>query len=743
MLRYGYSFILCNFLMSGLLLSPLQLCRAEEQTVIFGLKTSGEIEAGGRVFSDQPSTSEQSKFEEYRDIYSGAFLEKFLLQLENNDGTYLLEFEANKVGDDDQNFFLGSIQTGRYKFELEWDQTPHLYSNTGQSLFSYAGNGILVIPDDVQSILEAASTPLDTDTIGTAINANLSDINLRIQRDTGSIEYRYTPTTEWDLRLHFDVESREGSRPFAGNISTSTTSSFNTIELVEPIDYLTYDLKTSAEYATDDWSLMLSYTGSIFDNEIKSVIWDNPFRTSDSETLGSARGQHALPPDNIEHKFALTGAVNLPFRSRFMGSIAYNTMRQDDDFQPMTINSLLVSSPLPANDADAKIDTLLMDFVFNTRLPRNVALTARYRHYSIDNDTPELLFPDYVRADSTLVKTPRRSLAIEYSQQVVSLHLGFRPISPLSLNLNFDWEEFDRYRRAVNFTDEYTTKLDTVFTPTDWLLLRASYLQARRRYDEYDQNKFVGIESDPVNGSLQSPLLRKFSMADRDRERTDFLVELSPLDTLNFTITFDRVEDDYSNIGLGVTGNDQWNAGFDVFYTPNRDLSLFVNYSHEEFEWAMHLQQRSTLDDSSLNFWHSKTKDSINTVGAGLEARLIQDRLDLKLEYSYSDATGETETFSHGDPTVEGFLPITAVDYPDTKDSLHTLYIDLNYQVSERYSVKLSFIYEQYRETDFATDVMKPYMVDVDPAASRSIFLGVRDPDYTAKIFSLSLNAKF
>jgi hypothetical protein len=87
-------------------------------------------------------------------------------------------------------------------------------------------------------------------------------------------------------------------------------------------------------------------------------------------------------------------------------------------------------------------------------------------------------------------------------------------------------------------------------------------------------------------------MLRKFDMADRDRSKGNFLVQLSPLDSLSFMAAFAFGYDDFKDSGFGVTGNDHWDASIDAFYTPSSDLSYFINYTHEEFDWDIHSRQR-------------------------------------------------------------------------------------------------------------------------------------------------------
>jgi hypothetical protein len=268
-MKRAYGFVLAGLLVGTPLLAP---SLAVGQTQFEGVEISGELELGWRLFLDRPDREDRSKFEEYRDIPSGPFLKDLLIQIETEDGGFATELQAHQPGEDDQSFSLGISQRGQHYFEFEWDQIPHNFSYNAQSLFN-GSPGNLTIPDSVQTTLQDAAAILDIATIGDTINDNVRDIDLGVRRDTAEISYRFTPTSEWDFRLGYTREVRNGDRAFAGNIGTNNTSGFNTVEFPEPIDYTTHEVRASAEYAGDTWVAGLSYIGSFFTNEFDSVRW--------------------------------------------------------------------------------------------------------------------------------------------------------------------------------------------------------------------------------------------------------------------------------------------------------------------------------------------------------------------------------------------------------------------------------------------------------------------------------------
>jgi hypothetical protein len=153
-MRCGFGAALSSLLLSGILLLPLQ---ATGQVEVLGLKASGEGEVGGRIFVNRPSKADRAKFEEYRDIPPGVFLERLRLRLESQDGSYSLELGARDAGEEDQNFFLRGAKLGQYAFEFEWDQIPHVFSGTAQSPYRKTSQGVFELSDLLQTTLQGAS----------------------------------------------------------------------------------------------------------------------------------------------------------------------------------------------------------------------------------------------------------------------------------------------------------------------------------------------------------------------------------------------------------------------------------------------------------------------------------------------------------------------------------------------------------------------------------------------------------
>ncbi|HEY4644540.1 MAG TPA: MtrB/PioB family outer membrane beta-barrel protein, partial [Bacteroidota bacterium] len=353
--------------------------------------TNAQAELGGRQFN---GTLGSSKFTEYRDLPGGLFVNMFFLDFMNAERTSLLSFRGVNVGQQDQNFALEFGSRGMFMVELEWDQVPHNYTNTGRTVFSNPGSNELVMPDLLQNRLRTilttdlnpgvAGVQFDTSGVTSLVLGSARPVDILSRRDKGKATVKYSPTEELDIRLQYSNERRSGTKPLGGNFF------FNPIEVLEPTDYRTHVAKAGVEYARRGWSVQFGYSASIFDNNVDVLVWDNPFREIDA-IGGPSRGRIDLYPSNTAHNVNVSGGANLPLSTRLAITASYGWRRQDDQFIPFTINTALDTlstfPSLPGSSLNGKVNTSLVNLSLTNRFFSSVWLTARYRVFDYDNQT--------------------------------------------------------------------------------------------------------------------------------------------------------------------------------------------------------------------------------------------------------------------------------------------------------------------------------------------------------------------
>jgi len=718
-----------------------------------GLKASGEGEAGGRIFVDRPPKADRAKFEEYRDLSPGVFLERLRLRFESQDESYSLVLGAMDAGREDQRFSLYGSKLGWVTFGFEWDQIPHVFSGTARSPYLQGPRDVFGVPDSLQTTLQGASAAAQPGILQSFL-VTAPGVDLQTRWDTARLLLNFTAIPDWDLRAEYAQTMKTGDRAM-GMVFGSPGG--NLVELPGSIDQTVHDFRVTAGLVREWWQLQLGYNLSIFENDLDALIADNPLRVTDAPlgptgTSAPAHGRVSLAPDNTAQTVSLTGGLNLPWRSRLTGTFAYGWRSQDQAFLPHTINSAIVNPglTLPADDLDGDVRTLLANLRFTSRPFRTITLGARYRFYDFDDQTSTLVFPAHVVTDTTLITEAVASSRFPYTKQNAGADVAWRPLTPLSTKVGFEWEQWNRDNdhREAPLTNDYTPKIALDYTPVDWLFLRASYAYSWRRISGYNTFAHLAhtvLEEETLQGEVpqsQSTLLRKYDEADRDRNRADLLLQFAPFDTLTFTPSLSFRDDNYTDSPLGLQDDTSWAVGFDVAWSPTDRISLVASYMREEFDARMRSQFRQPpgqLDNPTFE-WVAKNRDSVNTAGAGVDAALIPKKLDFRLAWTFSTARGKMTAFNPVTPsggTSAQNTSATAMNFPTITDRLNQLEASLKYHITTASYVRFRYIFEKYDITDFRTDDIQPFMGGTD------IWLGAQIRDYTAQFFTITLGYRF
>ena len=699
-------------------------------------------------------TNSIAKFVRFGDIPQGPFLSSVNLGYVSADGQFLLDVHAKDIVENDQNYELRLRQPGVHDFLFQWDQIPYLASTSGKTLFNTSNPASLTVPNAaVRAALQGDSAPWTAS--NNAINSNVRRIELKTERDIARVVYGFKPDPAWDFRVSYAHEDKSGTQAFG-----TVLNGFNALEIPGPVDYTTHTFGATAQYMglygdNKRYNVSFAYAGSIFDNHHNSVTYDNPFRlTPPAGNNTSNLGRNGLPPDNYANRYALTAGVDLPFDSRYMGTVTFNQMRQNQDFIAKTINPTIVTSALPATSLHGKIDTLLVNNVLSTSLTSDLTSTLRYRYYDVNNDTPELLFTDYVRGDGQLITEDIRNLSPKYTKQNASIDLNWRAMDWLNLGASYAWEQYDRTRRDANVTNEHTGKVTADASPFDWVRMRASYQQAYRRYNNYDALAFVGIPAYPPAGTnlAQSSLIRKLDMANRDRQKLEASFELTtPVEGLVVTPTGSWEKNKYSDGSssggdLGLKRDTTWSAGVEIAFAPTTEVSLLAGYLHEDMNRALvnsDVFNCGGVVPSPACDWGSRIHDVIDTVYAGANFQLMPDSLFLKLSYAYSQSLGRTATYPLGASGIT-----SSPQYPDVKNYTHALRANLRYKMDpelvqrlgwvDNVTVSLNYTFAYNKMNNWQINDITPYMVSTDAGASKSLFLGMLNPNYVSHYVGLT-----
>ena len=663
-----------------------------------------EVELGFGYVSD-----DSYKFGRYNGMESeGAFVQGNINVRKFMDDGYFMSIRGTNLGLDSRYLRIEGGQQGNYELFLEYDRTPNYKSDTVKTPFYGVGSNNLTLPPGFD--------------INTNLNANLKEFDLETRRERIGTGLSFIPIQRWQFDVDFSHENKKGlditgaamaGPPAPGGGSGNIVGNTTTALIPEPIDYDTNKVNATLSYIGDDGQMDLSYHMSLFKNDDDNLNWQNPFNT------GYATGNMSLPPDNEFHQLSLTGAYNLPYKSRITGLLSSGRMTQDQDFQPYTTNSGLITTALPSNSLDGEVWVTNAHLKLISRPIQKLRLNAEFRYNDHDNDTPVESY-DYVVLDSR-IGTTVTNRPYSYENQRINLDANYRFNSTHSLRGGYKYNEMKRSYTGEEEREE--TDEDTLFAK--WKI-KAHTDVALALFTEYSTRD--GSNYHPSANENQA--MRRFFLADRDRTKYGTSVDYMATERLSLSARAEYNKDDYDGTSIGLKEEAQPTYALDFSYQPNDKVTFYGYYTYERIHSEQAGYDVASGPGALTTDWEADYDDTFNTYGIGFKWSDL-NKLELGGDIVYAKSTGEIDM-------KDVFNPGTEDQYPDNETSRTSIKLWANYKYNKNMSYKLALWYEDYDEDNWAFDDVPAYT-----ANSGALFLDGDSPDYDATVITLSGTYRF
>lgn len=686
---------------------------------------------------------DSAKFLEYRDIggLTGTYMQDY------RNGPLFHSILWDSIGQGDQRLVISGRRQGDWYGQFYYDVLPHRFAFDALSLYRGLGTGNLEIPDAIQANLQASTSSADSaDRLQAALDSDgfLTDVWLKRQTVGGKLEL--VASEPLNVRVEWQNEQREGTRPFFGSFGFN-----NTVETLEPIDYNTEDIRLIAEYAGGNKFLSASYYNQRFENDIDAMIWDNPFRITDSTSgnaylqtyqSGPESGLLDLYPDNRFHNWTLSGGLS-QFGGRtgaLSGTLSWGKMKQNDNLYAYTTNTAVTGNDdgvafdptnpanLPVQKIDAEVETRLYDLNYSIRPWERSSLKARYRMYEYQNNTPSYQFPGWVRADTAWQEGIIISEPFSHKRTSYSLDWQYDLARRTYLTLGYRNDQMEREHREVSDSDEDTFSVEVDWKSMQWLSLHLGYEHGNRRYDSYDFTvPFPGNPNPP-----QLPFLRKYDEANRDRNALSLIATAVPTENFAITGSVGWSDNDYPDSPYGLRAAKQYHYSLDADYAFMDGGSIYAFAARELYkndqtsrEWTSPAQ--ATPPTSNLD-WNALSEDNVTTLGGGIVIPIQPRKLDVRLS--------GWRTKGNGSVQFSGPLADTrsSLDYWNVDDTTQT-YLDaqVRYTVSRTLGLTLGYAWQGFDIDDFSQD--SPNVV-TNPAGNYNggLLMGTMPQSFNAHI---------
>lgn len=810
MLRNGLSLIALGLAGAATLTMAPPPAMADEDS-----HTSGVVEPALFIFIES-DPHDSAKFEQYREVPNNVALSYFDIGWEASKDTFgggmFVEFEAIDLAQDDQRLALGFGSRGLWKGELRWAENPRRFGETAKSLLTHQGNGVFTLDDNLQTAYAAGGAVgptggnpwrgqtiehgvWDPGTKGAILRNALDeapDQEVRYQRETGSARFDFTPTKEWRFTVGAQRERRSGTEPQSMSFGFSAVS-----EVAAPLDYTTDTLDLGVEYSRRHWVLGAKAAWSDFDTGYDTLTWDNINRVADAPA-GPGRGQLSLGTDNEWNQWQLYFGASLPGRTRITAAASRSATTQNDDFLPMTINSIITAGVYPEAPEDSlrgRIENDLLDFRISSRPLDWLRLKGWYRNFEHDNRTPSLTFDGLVSNDASISRTSnldppatvpawlmRRNIPLDYEKTNIGALAGFAPADWVEFALSWEREDMERHNAPVDDSRQDTWKLTADFDVTEHLYLRASYQDQDREatgyHVHYIEDSFPNGES--VRFGFNEGA-RKFYMTDRDRETWSLMAEISPNSKFaiyaeaqhsssryydpetgkrigdSFTMMLDQDNDgvdearDIRLSGRKTNDESSYTLGFSV--TPNDNWRFHVDHTWENLDWSMASRYRPVTnrdidpgpdvrnvghgEDDPLNDWDNEVDDHYRTLTLGFNGKWAEGKWEVIGDLTVTNASGRMTTsfVDGGHPSGDTDL----VEFPELDNDFVIATLAFERHFASGWDVGFKYWYEKWTYDDWQSDYNAPYIGNptMEPGAADWIQLGLDFSDYENHILML------
>ena len=601
-----------------------------------------------------------------------------------------LDFSVADAGLDSRSLSIAGGRQGSFDLYLDYNEIPHFISDSASTPYRGNGSDRLRLPSGFQAGSTAGMTKLDS---------SLQPVDIETSRERLGVGARLTTESPWSYSAEVRRDDKQGTKYGGGAFF------FNSVQLVEPVDYVTDEIDAAVSYTRRDWQARLAYYASTFKNANESLTWDNAYTAL---VAGADQGQLALPPDNEFQQVTLSIAYDISERNHVSASVAIGRMEQDADFVPATTNSMLAVPALPAESADARVDTSNTRIKWISMPTDRLRLSAGYSHDDRDNRTPQLVY-DWVTTDS-FVATPRSNQPYSITSDLLSLDADYNYAPGVKLGLGFDRKEVDRDLQEVDETREDTLSGRVRFRNMSTFTAEFKLALSERDGSDYEQLTDTNAP--------QNPLLRKYNLADRDRRSIGFHANLIPVPDYTVGVSLDSYRDSYDKSVIGLTESRSNSLNIDVSTMLSESTSIFVFLGAEKIESEQ--AGSSAFADPD---WFATNEDSFENLGVGVTHLLMENRLEIGADYTVTNSTGKitVDTVSAGEP------------FPDLTTRLDSIRVYANYRLDESLSLRFAYWHETYDVSDWAIDDL-----EADTLGNLLAF-GEDDGSYSNDVVTMSL----
>ena len=700
--------------------------------------------------------SDESRFGQYTDYRDGVISALRVETLQASTGNYA-EIGATELGRDDVSAFLDTGRRGWLRLRATYDELPRRYANDARILFDGAGSEHLTLPS---GLVPSGSSDADID----AALAGRGQSRLSVQRDKTAVELSLQPNSAFTLRAGYRTEEREGEHPFGGAIrfAFQNPNLGSVIETIEPIDSRTHDFHGDAEIADPNFQVALGYEGSLYQNDVSSLTWDNPFPGTNVD-----QGRFALAPDNFQQRVNGTLSLALPARGRFTQTASWISARQDERLLAPTINPAFPdwvdeTTSLTRERADAAVDTTVLTSTLRLSPLERLDVGAQLRYQNRNSRTdyfarnPVADDFGYVIEDGAYgVRDRYGAVPFDAERLKVSGDGTVHVARATELGLEYEYERIDRDQRARATTEDHLGRVSLTTRQIPRTTVRLAYELSGRLGSSFNRQRDAIYYSagppdfaPPSLGSPQTTLtsFEQFDLADRRVQNANLRVNFQLGEIADLALSGGGRDEDYDlRHGLSRVRAANVNVEVDVQPAP-----AFDAYAYGSSEWRR--RELGTIASASLvgtdfspggpvfpldRAYELNSREQSVAVGAGMSARPWHP-LELRADYQ---VLLSREEIDYDYASAAALAPgTTAQDagshFPSLRNADQIVEASARIALTQQVAVRALYRYMHSAIANFQQDGLAPRI-------GHALYLAHRDGDFDAHVVGGTVQLRF
>lgn len=672
------------------------------------------------------------------------------LNRRNEANTHYFSLTGRNLGLSSRNLTVEGGEQGNYGLRFEYDEIPRYFSDTYQTPYLGAGSTRLTQPAGITDGATVAAMA--------GLADNMKPYNVKTQRKGLGFGITKELSRGWDVDFGYKRENKDGNKLTGAMIQTGTGGSRGVVIVPEPVNYSTDQFEATARYSDEKLQFQFGYYGSLFKNANDAVTWDNLFTGS-----GNATGSYGLAPDNEFHQVNASGRYVLSKATNLSANLSFGRMTQNDQFLPYSTAGAFAGTTtaplLPTSSLNGKVYTSNVSLRLNSKLAPKLNLTAGLRYDDRDNKTPISTFL-YVAGDrnaglsaATNSGTRRRNMPLDITKQSVYADFDYHLTAATTVKLGYDFHQVRHNYEPTTGDKEHTLKTEVKHRFGDMVSAAASYAYSDRKASAYNGAAPLAATYDAVylatlaGGTtgrtypwLEAPTLRKYFLADRQRDKFGATANVSPSERLDLQFGAHYMRDKYPDTmaGIGLTKASNWIASFDANLQATDKLSGNFFASVDQYKAdqngahlnnaAMATQaEQGTIPASNLGV--TTLSDRTLTLGLGVRYKPTA-KYELGGNVSHSDSKGRSD-FVAGSA-------VTIAPVPNLVSRVSRLEMFSRYDLKKDLTVVVKFAHERYSAADWAWDA--PLTLT---SVTSVVGTNHTSPNYSINFVGVSLAYKF